>query len=48
MSRLIYKEYKTKKGAERYLNRLYNDYDYVRLVDAPINSEQGIYVFEVK
>lgn len=46
--RLIYKEYKTIKGAERYMNRLYNEYNYVRLVDFPKDSEKGIYVFEVK
>lgn len=46
--RLIYKECKTMKGAERYLNKLYNEYDYVRLVDFPKNSESGIYVFKVK
>lgn len=48
MSRLIYKEYKTMKGAENYLNRLYNQYDYARLIDFPKESENGIYVFEVK
>jgi hypothetical protein len=46
--RLIYKEYKSMKSAERYMNRLYNEYDYVRLVDFPKGSEKGVYVFEVK
>ena len=47
-SRLIYKEYKTMKAAERYLNTLYSKYNYARLVDFPKHSESGIYVFEVK
>lgn len=46
--RLIYKEYKRMKSAERYINRLYNEYDHVRLVDFPKIGEKGIYVFEVK
>lgn len=46
--RLIYKEYKTMKGAERFVNRLYNEFNHVRLVDFPKNSEQGVYVFEVE
>ena len=48
MGRLIYKEYKTMKAAEKYMNKLYSKYDHVRLVDFPKNSENGIYVFEVK
>lgn len=46
--RLIYKEYKTMRGAERYLSRLYNEYDSVNLVDFPKCGESGIYVFKVK
>lgn len=46
--RLIYKEYKTMKNAERYLNKLYNEYEYAKLIDFPRNSESGIYVFAVK
>lgn len=46
--RLIYKEYKTMRGAERYLSRLYNEYDSVNLVDFPKYGESGIYVFKVK
>ena len=30
------------------MNKLYNEYNHVRLVDFPKDSEQGIYVFEVK
>ncbi len=38
---------KTLKAAERHLNRLYNQYDHVRLIDAPMFTEHGTYTFEV-
>ena len=46
--RLIYKLYKTKKSAERYMGKMRKEYDHVRLVDTPKDSECGIYVIEVK
>lgn len=48
MSRLIYKEFKTMRGAEKYLFRLYNEYDVAVLDDFPRFGESGIYVFRVK
>ena len=43
--RLIYKEYKTMKAAERYLNTLYSKYNYVRLVDFPKHLESALIKF---
>lgn len=33
--------------AERFLNRLYDKYSYVRLLRSPLFSEDGLYVWEV-
>jgi hypothetical protein len=44
----ITKNCKTLKQAEQHQNRLYNKYDYVRLVRSPRFSEDGIYAWEVK
>jgi hypothetical protein len=46
--RTISKYYKSMKQAERYQNRLYNKYDHVRLIRAPVFTEDGVYVWEVK
>lgn len=43
----MYKEYKTRKGAERYLSRLRKKYSYVVVDDWPA-SEDGVYVFKIK
>jgi len=42
----ISKHYTTLKQAERHQERLYNQYDYVRLIRSPL-GEDGIYVWEV-
>jgi hypothetical protein len=44
----IRKIYQTLRQAENYQNRLYNKFDYVRLVKSPMFSESGEYVWEVK
>ena len=36
------------KQAEAYQNKLYCMYDYVRLVSAPMVSEKGLFIWEVK
>jgi hypothetical protein len=43
----ITKTYSTLKQAEQYQNRLYNKYAHVRLVRAPLFSEEGVYVWQV-
>ena len=44
----IRKYYKALRLAESYQTRLYNKYDYVRLVSSPRFAEEGEYVWEVK
>ena len=44
----ITKRYETMKQAERYQNRLYGKFGYVRLVRSPLSGESGDYVWEVK
>lgn len=44
----ISKVCRTLKQAERYQNRLYNQYESVRLVSAPRFSQGGVYVWEVQ
>ena len=44
----ISKTFTTRKQAERYQSRLYNQYDSVTLVKAPMFSESGVYVWNVK
>lgn len=44
----ISKYYKTMKQAEQYQNRLYNEYDHVRLIRFPMFTEHGTYIWEVK
>lgn len=44
----ISKTFKTSKEAVSYQNRLYNKYDYVRLVKSPVFQEYGIYTWAVK
>lgn len=44
----IGKHLKSLKEAERYQNRLYNQFDYVRLVSYPLFSEEGDYIWNVK
>ena len=48
MKKYIRKEYVSLTQAEKFLNRLYNKHDYVKLVTCPLFSEKGIYVYEVK
>jgi hypothetical protein len=42
------KECQTIKSANRYQNKLYAHYDYVRLIQAPRFTEAGNYIWEVK
>ena len=44
----ISKKCKSLNAAVAYQNRLYNQYNYVRLVKVPRWEESGIYVWEVK
>lgn len=44
----IAKFFDSLKKAERYQNRLYNKYDYVRLVRWPGFEENGVYIWEVR
>lgn len=46
-SRTIKKTFKTLKQAERYHNRVQNDYHYARLVRSPRFTEAGDYAWEV-
>lgn len=43
----ITKNFDSLKKAERYQNRLYNQYDIVRLIKAPRFTEDGQYVWNV-
>lgn len=43
----ITKRCETIRQAERYLEKLYGLYDYVRLIGFPSNTESGIYTFYV-
>lgn len=43
----ISKTFDTSKQAERFMWRLYDKYDSVKLVKAPMFSEQGVYTFAV-
>ncbi len=36
------------KAAERFQSRLYDQYNYVRLIDFPLFGEAGVYIWEVK
>ena len=44
----IRKTYQTLRQAESYQNRLYNRFDYVRLIKSPMFSESGVYVWAVR
>lgn len=44
----IIKRFSTKGDAERHQERLYTQYDYVRLVRWPWLSEDGVYAWEVQ
>ncbi len=44
----ISKTFKTLKAAERYQNRLYDEYESVRLVACPFSGDAGVYVWEVR
>lgn len=46
--KLITKWFETLKQAERHQNRLYNQYDYVRLIKSPRYHDTGTYIWEVK
>ncbi len=41
------KYFKTMKQAERYRNKLYSAFNHVQLIEFPIFSEEGWYVFEI-
>lgn len=43
----ISKRFKTIKQAEKYQNSLYSKFPYVRLLSAPLWSEDGQYIWEV-
>jgi hypothetical protein len=43
----ISKTYKTLAAAERYQNRLYGQYNIVRLIHYPLMSEDGLYIWNV-
>jgi hypothetical protein len=43
----ITKQFETSRQAERYLEKLYGMYSYVRLIIFPRYSESGTYIFEV-
>jgi len=43
----ISKTYKTLAAAERYQNRLYGQYSIVRLIQSPLFSEDGLYIWNV-
>ena len=44
----IEKYFSTIKQAEAYLNKLYSEFDYVKLTSFPAFSEEGYYTFSVK
>ena len=44
----IEKYFNSMKQAEKFLNKLYDKYDFVQLVSFPMFSEMGTYVFSVK
>jgi hypothetical protein len=43
----IRKYFKSIKQAEKYQNKLYNKYNYVRLIQSPIFTEDGLYEWHV-
>lgn len=43
----ISKYFKSLKQAERFHNKLYDQYDYVRAIRSPLFSEEGTYVWQV-
>jgi len=44
----ITKKFNTIKQAEAYINKLYNNYNSVQLVNSPLFTESGIYTFIVQ
>jgi len=44
---VITKEFKTIKQAEKFLLKLYQEYNRVILINYPVFSESGIYQFDV-
>jgi hypothetical protein len=44
----ITKHFDTMKQAERFLNKLYSQFDFVNLISYPVFSESGIYTFQIK
>lgn len=44
----ICKHFKSFKAAERYQNKLYNQFDCVRLINCPLFGEDGDYIWYVK
>lgn len=44
----IQKTFKTLRQAERFQDKLYGQYDYVRLVRSPMFTEGGVYVWDVR
>ena len=46
--RVIAKNFENLKQAERHQNKLYGEYEMVRLIRSPHFGESGTYVWEVK
>jgi hypothetical protein len=44
----VTREFASLKQAERFQNRLYNRYDSVKLIRAPIFGEAGVYSWECR
>jgi hypothetical protein len=44
----ISKHFETIKQAEKFMSSLYNRFNAVSLIKYPINSEKGIYIYQVK
>lgn len=44
----IAKHFASLKEAEKYQSRLINEWDYVQLVQFPLFSENGLYMWNVK
>ena len=44
----VTREFASLKQAERFQNRLYNRYDSVKLIRAPLFRECGMYIWDVR
>jgi hypothetical protein len=45
---VVAKRFKKLEQAEKFLNQLYESYDNVKLVRAPVFGEEGVYVYSVE